>query len=171
MTNKEKFIRKNRRKYFSEKRLSLIYYVAREYVLKLGKEERKYTTLETGGEQIDKYYSLEHEINKYAQEYISNRKSSELYGYMKNKQKDIQYAKYYKYRRRLNFKKQDEDGALETFLQRYGTEEYEGKTINQYLNEFKHGKISQQELNNILTLFKKDNKKYKEQTRTKGHYK
>lgn len=177
MKDVEQFIKKYRKKYYGSKRLSKIYNTARKYVKLLGKENRRYTTLNNSGEIIDKFYSISHQAEKIASEFLKLKKDSELQGYISGLKKDYEdlehYAKYYKYRRRLEL--QRDDGVGESFLERYGTEKTyfseEEKTLNQWLNAFRNQEISQDELNEIINEFKKSNEKYLSQNRKKGFYK
>lgn len=66
---------------------------------------------------------------------------------------DYEYANYYA---NLNISRKSE----KSFYEKYKNETYKGKSIKEYLKEFRYKIISKDELNNILTEFKKSNEKY-----------
>lgn len=63
-----------------------------------------------------------------------------------------------------NFKTQltIKNKSTQSFMQRYGNETYNGKTIKDYLNDLKLGLISKDDLTFTLSEFKNTNVKYKE---------
>lgn len=124
-----------------------------EFIKYLPSKFKKITDVDTFE---DKILSDEKMLNDLIRNYKEYGKKS--YAYMLSKYSDINATPEYKiFLAKLSLKTK----SSKSFIEKYGWQLYKGHYLLDYLDDFKNGIISQDELNNILAEFKKTNEKYK----------
>lgn len=118
---------------------------------KMPEEYKKRTNL-----NFEEYIASEEEIVKELLETSKKfGRKSDLNRLWKNLYKgNYEYADYIANLQRTK------EGTKESFYTKYKNEKYKGKKLKDYLEEFRLGLLTKNELNNILMEFKKQNEKY-----------